>query len=136
VVCEICKAISIGAILAGAVNMVDAGEATTGSSFFVAIILLVLASTGATLGRVIVAIKLVLSSEGLTTTNFNSEYFGTADPNCPIAQSCTQDHKPTSVAPEEGAEPATIEHKATTLQQQPQQHVSLDAQTEAYPISL
>merc|ERR1712028_272307 len=69
--------------LLGALSFVGTGETTQSSAFFVSICIVFAALMTISLGRII-ALTNVAMTEGLTSTNFNSTYFGT-DPKCPFA---------------------------------------------------
>jgi len=83
VICEISKAVTGVLFLLGALSFVGTGETTQSSAFFVSICIVFAALMTISLGRII-ALTNVAMTEGLTSTNFNSTYFGT-DPKCPFA---------------------------------------------------
>jgi hypothetical protein len=83
-ICEISKFVTALLFLVGAQSFVGTGEAAQGSIFFVSISIVFAALMAITLGRIVALVKVARTTEGLTSTNFNSTYFGT-DSKCPFA---------------------------------------------------
>jgi hypothetical protein len=84
IICETAKTVTASFFLVGALSFKDTGETTAGSTFFVSIIIVFSCLLTITLGRLVTLIQVANSPGGLTSTNFNSKYFGT-DPKCPFA---------------------------------------------------
>lgn len=84
IICEIAKTITAAFFLAGALSFKDTGETTAGSAFFVSMCIVFMCLITITLGRIVALNKIKKSPGGLTSANFNAQYFGT-DPKCPFA---------------------------------------------------
>ena len=94
VICETSKAVTAFLFLLGAQSFVDSGETTQSSLFFVSIAIVFAALMAISLGRIVALITVGRTAEGLTSTNFNSTYFGT-DAKCPFASwACCCESKP------------------------------------------
>jgi len=94
VICETSKAVTAFLFLLGAQSFVDSGETTQSSPFFVSMAIVFAALMTISLGRIVALITVGRTAEGLSSTNFNSTYFGT-DAKCPFASwECCCETKP------------------------------------------